>query len=126
MQLNQITVPSTDLHRSVSFYQTLGLRLIVDALPRYARFELPDGDATFSLHLVDQVATGNGVMVYFEHEALDEKVASLQAAGIPVDLLPQDQPWGWREARLKDPDGNQLVLFWGGDYRKNPPWRVKT
>jgi hypothetical protein len=23
-----------------------------------------------------------------------------------------------------DPDGNKIILFFGGDNRKNPPWRV--
>jgi catechol 2,3-dioxygenase-like lactoylglutathione lyase family enzyme len=39
MNLNQITIPSLDLEKSVAFYKTLGLHLIVDALPSYARFE---------------------------------------------------------------------------------------
>lgn len=47
MDLNQVTIPSNDVNRSVDFYRTLGLQLIVDSIPRYARFECPDGDATF-------------------------------------------------------------------------------
>ena len=58
MNLNQVTVPSLDLCRSVLFYQKLGLRLIVDALPHYARFECPTGDATFSIHRVEELPAG--------------------------------------------------------------------
>ena len=61
MQLNQVTLPATDLARSVAFYQTLGLRLIVDSVPRYARFEMPEGGATLSLHHVDAPPSGPGV-----------------------------------------------------------------
>ena len=50
MNLNQITVPSLDLTKSIPFYKELGLNLIVKALPNYARFECPDGNSTFSLH----------------------------------------------------------------------------
>ena len=50
MQLNQVTVPAIDVEKSIGFYQGLGLRLIVSALPRYARFECQDGGSTFSLH----------------------------------------------------------------------------
>ena len=124
MRLNQITIPSLDVEKSVNFYKKLGLQLIVDALPRYVRFELPDGDATFSIHLVDEMPKGNGIVVYFEEENLDELVQDLQAKGIGFTLLPTSQSWLWREAHLLDPDGNKIILFFGGDNRKNPPWRI--
>jgi len=125
MNLNQITVPSLDLSVSVPFYQKLGLTLIVDAPPHYARFECPDGESTFSIHKTDKGPKEPGVYVYFECENLDEKVAILADKGIEFDEMPSDKRWLWREARLKDPDGNQLILFYGGENRKNPPWRVE-
>jgi len=124
MNLNQVTVPSLDLSKSVPFYQKLGLRLIVDAPPHYARFECPEGNSTFSIHQVEQLPEGGGIYVYFECEDLDERVKELAEAGIEFDQLPTDQRWLWREARLKDPDNNQLILFYGGENRKNPPWRI--
>ena len=124
MRLNQITIPSLDVEKSVNFYKKLGLQLIVDALPRYVRFELPDGDATFSIHLVDEMPKGNGIVVYFEEENLDELVQNLQSKGISFTLLPTNQSWLWREAHLLDPDRNKIILFFGGDNRKNPPWRI--
>ena len=54
MNLNQVTVPSTDMRRSIDFYRRLGLVLIVEDLPSYARFECPEGDATFSVHQTGQ------------------------------------------------------------------------
>lgn len=125
MNLNQITVPSIDLNKSIPFYEQLGLKLIVKALPHYARFECPDGNATFSLHQTDALPKGEGIYVYFECENLDEKVSALKSKGIKFDLDPTDQKWLWREARLKDLDGNQLILFYGGENRLNPPWRVE-
>ena len=125
MNLNQITVPSIDLNKSIPFYEQLGLKLIVKALPHYARFECPDGNATFSLHQTDALPKGEGIYVYFECENLDGKVSALKSKGIKFDLDPTDQKWLWREARLKDLDGNQLILFYGGENRLNPPWRVE-
>lgn len=49
MNLNQVTIPSLDLSKSVPFYQQLGLKLIVESQPHYARFECPDGNSTFSI-----------------------------------------------------------------------------
>ena len=124
MNLNQVTVPSVDLSKSVPFYQKLGLKLIVDALPRYARFECPMGDATFSIHQRDELNSGYGVTVYFEVKELDQKVNDLVALGIAFDLRPTDQSWLWREARLTDPDGNRIILYYAGSNRKYPPWRI--
>lgn len=126
MNLNQVTIPSLDVERSIAFYQTLGLQLIVRALPRYARFECPDGEATFSIHFVEELPRGTGVLVYFEHEDLDNYVAALQKKGVAFEELPTDQPWLWREARLKDPDNNQLILYHAGKNRKEPPWKIKA
>lgn len=125
MRLNQVTVPALDIERSIAFYQTLGLRLIVKA-EHYARFELPDGEATFSLHLTTDVAgAGNGPSVYFECEDLDARVAALQSNGIVFDSQPVDQSWLWREAWLRDPAGVKLCLFKAGEARRYPPWRLK-
>ncbi|MEX0361894.1 VOC family protein [Flagellimonas sp.] len=125
MNLNQITVPSLDLSKSIPFYETLGLKLIVEALPHYARFECPDGNSTFSIHHTEELPNGDGIYVYFECEDLDAHVDGLIRKGIAFDSKPADQRWLWREARLKDPDGNQLILFYGGENRLNPPWRIK-
>ncbi|WP_442266018.1 VOC family protein [Tenacibaculum sp. ZS6-P6] len=125
MNLNQITVPSLDLTKSIPFYEQLGLKLIVKALPHYARFECPDGNATFSIHLVEELPVGDGIYVYFECENLDTQVKILKEKGIVFDQDPVDQTWLWREARLKDLGGNKIILFYGGDNRLNPPWRIK-
>ncbi|WP_242158845.1 VOC family protein [Aestuariivivens sediminis] len=124
MNLNQITIPSLNVEKSVAFYKALGLRLIVDSIPTYVRFECPDGDATFSIHKVDALPRGNGISIYFEHDDLDQLVAALEQKGLVFDQLPEDKPWLWREAHLKDPDGNTLILYHAGANRKNPPWRV--
>jgi catechol 2,3-dioxygenase-like lactoylglutathione lyase family enzyme len=124
MNLNQVTLPAVDLGPAVDFYRRLGLRLIVEDLPRYARFESPDGESTLSIEQVPRLPEGPGPVVFFECQDLDEIVAHLEAKGIEFDSLPVDQPWLWREARLRDPGGNALCLYWAGQNRRYPPWRV--
>lgn len=126
MNLNQITISSTDVAKATEFYATLGLRLIVDALPRYVRFECPDGDATFSIHQVEKLSENNNITLYFEDENLDSTVKELQEKGIEFTSLPEDKSWKWREAHLNDLDGHQLILFKAGENRKNPPWRIEA
>lgn len=124
MNLNQITVPSLDLEKSIPFYQKLGLKLIVKSLPHYVRFECPDGSSTFSIHQTEKLPIGDGIYIYFECENLDNYVDELIEKGIVFDELPNEKSWLWREARLKDIDGNQLILYYAGDNRLNPPWRI--
>jgi len=123
MNLDQVTLPARDYEASVGFYRTLGLTQIVDSAGRYARFECPGG-ATLSIHVEDS-APAEGGAVCFESGDLDLWVERLRAAGMAFDSLPEDQSWGWREARLRDPAGNRLILFSAGEYRRFPPWRVR-
>ena len=124
MNLNQITIPSLDVKQSEQFYSKLGLKLIVRALPKYVRFECPNGDTTFSVHLVETLPIGLGPIIYFESKDLDKMVQNLEEKGIIFEEQPNDKPWLWREARLKDPDGNQLIIYHAGKNRKSPPWRL--
>ena len=125
MNLNQVTLPARDVAAAADFYRKLGFRLIVDALPRYVRFECPDGESTLSVEHVTELASGPGPVVYLECDDLDDKVERLANEGIRFDSPPTDQPWLWREARLRDPAGNALCLFHAGKNRRHPPWRVK-
>lgn len=125
MRLNQITIPALDVAPSIEFYQGIGLRLIVKSLPHYARLETPEGESTFSLHHVGSVAHETGVVVYFECPDLDSKVKQLQGQGYVFDQQPKDERWLWREARLRDPSKNVVCLYWAGENRRFPPWRVQ-
>jgi catechol 2,3-dioxygenase-like lactoylglutathione lyase family enzyme len=126
MNLNQVTVPSSDVARSIDFYRRLGLILIVEDLPHYARFECPNGDSTFSVERKNHHSTETGIVVYFECEDVDSTVATLKERDLKIDSGPKNQPWLWREAYLRDPDGNTLCLFTAGNNRKRPPWRLRN
>ena len=104
MILNQITIPCLDYSASVAFYEALGMVRIVEAPPRYARFESADGSgATLSLHTVSppvSASAGSGTGIYFDHpsaDALDAHVEALKA---------------------------QVCLMFAGKARRFPDWRV--
>lgn len=122
MNLNQITLPVSDMAQAVAFYKLLGFLQIVDT-PHYARFESIDGDATFSLSLVTSDYS-NGATIYFESQSLDQLCDDLQAKGVVFSQMPTDMSYLWREAILYDPSGNKIKLYWAGENRLNPPWRV--
>src|SRR5688572_25739777 len=130
MNLNQVTVYTDKPQETAEFFQKLGLRIIVDSLPRYARLECPDGDSTLSIQDTgtenfDLQQAPNNIVLYFECDNLDQTVADLKSKGLTFDEDPTDRPWLWRQAYLKDPNGNKICLFHAGENRKNPPWRVE-
>ena len=123
MHMNQVTLPVSDMEEATAFYRRKGFLQIVDT-PHYARFECPQGDATFSLSLEDG-SCHNGSVIYFEHEQLDELVAELQGKGFEFAQAPRDMSYLWREAILNDPSGNKIKLYRAGENRRYPPWRVE-
>ena len=129
IDLNQVTLPAADIRRSIEFYQRFGLQLIVDSPEnQYARFEIPGSDATLSIHVQPEGAGERvrepNVHVYFETTDPEAAVARLGEVGIePIEPL-EDKPWLWREAWYVDPAGNRLCIYFAGENRKNPPWRV--
>lgn len=124
MQLNHVTVRAHDVRAAMAFYQTLGFKLIVDAAPRYVRFEAPEGENTLSIEQSWETRVGPGPLIFLECAALDAMVRRLESVGIVFDSPPTDEPWLWREARLRDPAGNALCLYSAGPNRRFPPWRV--
>ena len=135
MNLNQVTIYSDKAVETVEFFKQLGLTVIVDSLPRYARLECPDGDSTLSIQHDDtalqaetrpsgSVSPLQPIVLYFECTDLDAEVDRLKSLGLAFDEDPTDRPWLWRQAYLNDPNGNKICLFHAGDNRKNPPWRV--
>jgi hydroxymethylpyrimidine/phosphomethylpyrimidine kinase len=120
--LNQVTVGCREYASSVDFYCTLGLHQIVDSPSNgYARFEVPNG-VTFSIHESEDSLTST--VVYFESKRLDAWVTELVSQGYAFEQMPQDQEWGWREARLLDPAGNMVCLYSAGENRRYPAWRI--
>jgi hydroxymethylpyrimidine/phosphomethylpyrimidine kinase len=128
MRFNHVTLIVADLERSKAFYSALGLTQLVDAPPRYARFTFPSGDETLSVE-VDAGTSGapGSAQLFFEvGDALDEVVSRLQAAGLTFYQQPTDMFYGWREARLRDPDGHDIRLYREivPNQRLDPPWRI--
>ncbi len=131
MQMNQATLPLVNYDESVAFYKALGLRLIVDAPPRYARFEcLPEigqGEpATFSIAANGgEAVDASYPAIYFETPEVDKVVSKMKALDYEIVSQPEDKSYGWREAVILDPAGNRVRVYWGGKNRRFPDWRVE-
>jgi hydroxymethylpyrimidine/phosphomethylpyrimidine kinase len=124
-RLNQVTVTGTNYERSADFYRRLGLKQIVDSPDTgYARFETAGG-VTLSVQIDPEEKIIATTAIYLECDDLDERVEQLARAGIAFEHGPRNQPWMWREARLRDPDGNILFFYHAGEARRFPPWRIE-
>ena len=123
-RLNQVTLTGTDYRKSVEFYRAIGLRQVVDSPENgYARFEAAGG-ATLSVQIDPEETISPTTAVYLECDDLDERVEQLARSGIPFEHGARNQPWMWREARLRDPSGNIIFLYHAGEARRFPPWRI--
>src|SRR5262245_22241906 len=118
---DNIGVCVTDLQRSVTFYEMLGLReeyrnergVLMSAGP--ARLFL------FASRRMDQVPVDRELGLFqnppgidhisFAVADVDAIYANVRIAGVEFDGEPQDQSWGARMVGLKDPDGNNLYLL---------------
>ena len=124
-RLNQVTVTGTNYERSVDFYGRLGLKQIVDSPETgYARFETAGG-VTLSVQIDPEEKIVATTAIYLECDDLDERVEQLARSGIAFEHGPRNQPWMWREARLRDPDGNIIFFYKAGESRRFPPWRME-
>ena len=123
-RLNQVTVTGTNYERSVDFYRRLGLQQIVDSPDTgYARFETAGG-ATLSVQIDPEEKIIPTTAIYLECDDLDARVEQLARSGVAFEHGPRNQPWMWREARLRDPDGNIIFFYKAGEHRRFPPWRI--
>ncbi len=122
MKLNQVTVSVVDIEKSFEFYKNLGLKPIVKS-DHYARFVLPEGGSTFSIQKIENKPSSS-TTVYFETKDLDNLVEKLKNKGFKFNEYPSDKRWGWREAKLQDPDKNVICIYYGGNNRLSPDWRI--
>ena len=50
------------------------------------------------------------ISLWLQVRDVDAEFARLEAAGVTTVESPVDEPWGLREARVRDPDGLMIVL----------------
>ena len=119
--IDNIGICTTDVERSVAFYQRLGF----SEAYRNDRGVLVAAGAAhlfiFATRRSDPPPVGRELGLFgnplgidhisFAVANVDAMYATLQAAGVALGGPPEDQSWGARMVGLKDPDGNNLYLL---------------
>lgn len=110
-----VSIPVSDTERARRFYvDTLGFDVVRDdsSIPNIRWLQVAPRGCDVSLTLVtwfEAMPAGCVQGLVLQSTDLDADHAALGALGVHFDGPPKDQPWG-REAVLRDPDGNGLVL----------------
>ena len=100
-----------DLDEARAFYEELGFsatyRFPPDGEPRYVTMSR----GASSIGIGAQSAPGEGRFGFWVYvKDVDGTLERLRASGIEVIAEPEDQPWGERVARVRDPGGNLVYL----------------
>jgi lactoylglutathione lyase len=109
---------TADLSRALGFYRDL-----LGGVVSY-EFPGPDGEPAYvgidvgSSHLgigLDRTAAAppgarKAFSLWVYADDCDAAVERLRDAGVEIVEEPADQPWGERVARVRDPDGNEVII----------------
>jgi catechol 2,3-dioxygenase-like lactoylglutathione lyase family enzyme len=107
------TLRITDYARSRRFYvEGLGFRIDwehrVDARDPVFMQVTREG---LSLYLSEHAGDCQvGGLVHLYVPDVDAWHAELASRDVPVEFAPRDEPWGNRDMRILDPDGNQICV----------------
>lgn len=110
-------VRTRDMRLALAFYRDLLGGLVAfeypgsDGAPLYVGLDV--GGAHLGIGLdatAPDCAHPRPIALWVYAESCDRAVDRLSAAGVPVVERPADQPWGERVARVRDPDGNEVII----------------
>ncbi|HVW32019.1 MAG TPA: VOC family protein [Acidimicrobiia bacterium] len=97
-----------DYQRSVTFYRdVVGLHIYREWVSGTVFFL---GGGLLELSRSAGPVTDDKISLWLHVRDVDAEFARLAAAGVEVVEAPVLEPWGLREARVRDPDGLLLVL----------------
>ena len=114
-EVRVVSVPVSDQERAKEFYvEKLGFDLSRedDSIPGIRWVQVTPKGGTTSLTLVTWFETmppGSLQELVLGSADLEKDCEELVARGVEFDRPLQQQPWG-KEAVVRDPDGNKLVL----------------
>jgi catechol 2,3-dioxygenase-like lactoylglutathione lyase family enzyme len=97
-----------DYGRSVAFYRdVLGLHIFREWATGTVFFL---GGGLLELSRSAGPVAGDKFSLWLQVRDVEAEFARLEEAGVEVVEAPVVEPWGLREARIRDPDGLMLVL----------------
>jgi lactoylglutathione lyase len=101
-----------DLAKTRRFYEQLGFtqtyQFPPEGEPGFVTMER--GSSTIGIGAGEGSDDADRVAYWVYVDNVDDAFAALRTTGAPVVAEPEDQPWGERIARTRDPDGTVVIL----------------
>ena len=96
-------IASSDLERATQFYRDIfGLELLMDL--GWIRTYGSDQQMTIQISIASEGGNGTAVPdLSIEVDDLEEALARVKAARLPVEYGPRREPWGVRRFYVRDP-----------------------
>ena len=105
---SRVLLRPVDYERSVAFYRdVVGLHIYREWVSGTVFFL---GGGLLELSRSGGPVTEDKLSLWLQVRDVDAEFARLAAAGVTVVEAPVLEPWGLREARVRDPDGLLLIL----------------
>lgn len=105
---SRVLLRPVDYPASVAFYRdVIGLQIFREWATGTVFFL---GGGLLELSRSGGPVTEDKISLWLQVRDVDAEFARLEAAGVTAVEAPVDEPWGLREARVRDPDGLMLVL----------------
>jgi len=123
MQLNAVSVTSSNLKQSTQFYILLGFEFPdfaddtqhIEAIPKTGSARLMIDTKELITKLLGDIPQPSNhagfALEYDTPQEVDTIAANIQAAGFTIVKTPWDAFWGQRYAVVKDPDGYLIDLY---------------
>ena len=113
MQVQRIVanIATTDVAQADAFYRDiLGLELVMDH--GWLRTYASPVQMTVQVGVASQGGSGTPVPdLSIEVDDLAEALRRVEAAGIPIEYGPADEPWGVRRFYVRDPFGKLVNIL---------------
>jgi catechol 2,3-dioxygenase-like lactoylglutathione lyase family enzyme len=104
-------VATSDIEKASAFYkEILGLKVLMDL--GWIRTYGSGSKMTIQVSVMSEGGSGTAVPdLSIEVDNLDEALAKVRKAGIPIEYGPTTEPWGVRRFYVRDPLGKLINIL---------------
>jgi catechol 2,3-dioxygenase-like lactoylglutathione lyase family enzyme len=110
MKFSLVTVFVEEPGRLRDWYtRYLGLTVSSET-PRFVQLADASGRPCVAFHVGEPLGHPGQVQLHFEVDDVDAEYDRLRGEGLAFEGGPDDKPWGWRVASVRDPAGHTVEL----------------
>jgi catechol 2,3-dioxygenase-like lactoylglutathione lyase family enzyme len=77
---------------------------------RFVQLADSSGRPSVAFHVGEPLGHPDHIQLHFEVDDVDAEYERLRGEGLAFEEPPDDKPWGWRVAAVRDPAGHTVEL----------------